>query len=130
MEEKYVWVTWQENGHSRYNGQTHRIPYDSLVDPPLELSVGQPVEVYWQTGKKRFWNAVIAPGKPQKRKNIKNESSTKPATSCPDVKTESASAATVSEPPKKKRRRQKKRVQKCKFLSLTPTELRLVTVLI
>lgn len=41
---KWVWVSWQKKGQSSYNGKTHKILQDTLVDtlldPPSKLTEG------------------------------------------------------------------------------------------
>ena len=59
----YVWVTWKGNSSSRYDGKTHSIPIETIVDPPEKLSEGTPVTVYWRHGKKKYWHGIIAPSK-------------------------------------------------------------------
>lgn len=60
MEGKYIWVTWQGNGKSSYNGKTHKVPMDTLVNPASDLKPGDSVSVYWETGKRKYWDAVVA----------------------------------------------------------------------
>ncbi|CAI8034437.1 hypothetical protein GBAR_LOCUS19386 [Geodia barretti] len=36
-EEGFVWVTWVEKKNSSYNNKTHKIPKETLVDPPAKL---------------------------------------------------------------------------------------------
>ena len=59
--EEFVWVTWVGNKNSSYNNKTHRIPVETLVNPPRVLSVGTPVQVYWDKDRfRKYWTAVIA----------------------------------------------------------------------
>lgn len=64
----YIAVTWKDNNSPRYDGKTHKIPSESLVDPPENLTIGTPVTVYWNHSKKKFWKGEIAPSKPMKTK--------------------------------------------------------------
>ena len=60
----WIYVTWRGNGRSKYNGQTHRVLKDTLVNPPSNLKVGNSVVVYWESDPRRkFWNAEVAPDK-------------------------------------------------------------------
>ena len=59
-EEKWTWVTWVDNGKSAYNGKTHKVPVDTLINPTKEIKPGDRVTVYWESGKKKFWNAIVA----------------------------------------------------------------------
>ena len=67
---EYVWVTWRDNSSPRYDGKTHNVPTETIVDPPKELTVGTPVTIYWSHGKKKFWKGVIAPSKANQGKTI------------------------------------------------------------
>ena len=70
-EEEFVWVTWVGNKNSSYNNKTHKIPKETLVDPPTKLEVGTPVQVYWDKDRfRKFWSAIIAEPKLQKRKRV------------------------------------------------------------
>ena len=51
---KYIWVTWKDNNSPRYDGKTHKVPQDTLVDPPGKLDVGTAVTVHWNSTKKNF----------------------------------------------------------------------------
>lgn len=60
----WIYVTWRGNGRSKYNGQTHKVRKDTLVNPPSDLKVGDSVVVYWESDPRRkFWNAEVAPDK-------------------------------------------------------------------
>lgn len=73
-EKEFVWVTWIGNKNSTYNNKTHRIPLETLVDPPSNLEVGTPVQVYWNKDRfRKFWSAVIAEPKPPKKIRKGNE---------------------------------------------------------
>ena len=48
-----IWVTWKDN-RSRYDGKTHLVPRDVVIDPPTPLIVGTLVPVYWETGRKKY----------------------------------------------------------------------------
>jgi len=52
--EDYIWVTWKDNNSPRYDGKTHKVPKATLVKPPEDITVGQPVTVYWEHSKKIF----------------------------------------------------------------------------
>lgn len=73
---EYVWVTWQDNNSPRYDGKTHKVPIDSLVDPPEDISVGQRVTVFWEHSKKKFWKGEIAPEKADKKPKMPQKSPT------------------------------------------------------
>lgn len=60
---KYIWVTWKDNNSPRYDGKTHKVPQDTLVDPPEKLDVGADVTIYWNHSKKKFWKGEVAPSK-------------------------------------------------------------------
>ena len=58
----WIYVTWRGNGQSKYNGQTHKVLKDTLVNPPSNLKVGDSVVVYWESNPRRkFWNVEVAP---------------------------------------------------------------------
>ena len=60
---KWVYVTWRDNGKSSYNGKTHNILRDTIVEPAdtTDLKIGQPVTVYWESDPRRkYWKAEIA----------------------------------------------------------------------
>ena len=42
----YIWVTRKDNNSPRYDGKTHKVPEECLLNPPLDLSIGTPVTVY------------------------------------------------------------------------------------
>ena len=48
----YIWVTWKDNNSPRYDGKTHEVPEECLVDPPVDLFIGTLVIVYWIHSKK------------------------------------------------------------------------------
>ena len=47
---------WEGNGSSSYNGKTHKVPRDTLVEP----KPGDNVVVYRETGRWKFWNTRVA----------------------------------------------------------------------
>ena len=57
----YVWVTWKGNNSPKYDGKTHSVPAETIVDPPPELTEGTPVTIYWSHGKRKYWHGIIAP---------------------------------------------------------------------
>ena len=60
----WIYITWRGNGRSKYNGQTHKVLKDILVNPPSNLKVGDPVVVYWESDPQRkFWKAEVASAK-------------------------------------------------------------------
>lgn len=85
MEDNWIWVTWKGNGRSVYNGKTHKVPRDTLWILKKELLPGDQVCVYWESGKRKFWNAVVA---------------SKTGTPAPSKK--GPKKDSTSEPPKKK----------------------------
>ena len=66
-QDKWIWVTWVNNGRSCYNGKTHKVPQDTIVEPPEDLKEGDQITVYWEGGKPKFWNAIVAAPKTTKR---------------------------------------------------------------
>ena len=72
-----IWVTWKEN-RSRYDGKTHLVSRDVLIDPPTPLTVGTTVTVYWETGRKKYWTAQVAEPRAAKRKGKSNKTATEP----------------------------------------------------
>ena len=74
-EEGIVWVTWVGNKNSSFNNKTHKIPKETLVDPPTKLEVKTPVQVYWDKDRfRKFWSAVIAePKRPKTQRKRKRE---------------------------------------------------------
>ena len=69
-----VWVTWRDN-KSRYDGKTHLVPRDVLLDPPTPLTIGTVVTVYWETGRKKYWTAEVAEPRTL-RKNVSKAKAT------------------------------------------------------
>ena len=43
--EKWIWVTWINNGKPAFNGNTHKVPTDTLVTPAKEIKPGDRVTV-------------------------------------------------------------------------------------
>lgn len=39
----FVWITWEDNSSPRYDGKTHKIEKECLVDPPADLSISTEV---------------------------------------------------------------------------------------
>ena len=70
-----MWVTWVGNKNSSYNNKTHKIPKETLVEPPTKLEVGTQVQVYWDKDRfRRFWSAIIAePKEPKMPRNRKSD---------------------------------------------------------
>ena len=61
MDDCWIWVTQVDNGKFSYNGKSHnKILRDALVEPKPDIQPGDHVMVIWETGKKKFWNAVVA----------------------------------------------------------------------
>ena len=64
-QDKWIWVTWVNNGRSCYNGKTQSTTrYNSS---PEDLKEGDQITVYWEGGKQKFWNAIVAAPKTTKR---------------------------------------------------------------
>lgn len=61
-EEKWIWVTWKDNGTSVYNGKTHKVGCDAIVEPKRvwDLQPGDEVVVYWPFGKREYWSGIVA----------------------------------------------------------------------
>ena len=53
-------MTWKDSGKSIYNGKTHKVQRDTIVGPKEELLPGDKVAVYWESGKRKYWKAIVA----------------------------------------------------------------------
>ena len=62
MEERWIWVTWKDNGKSEYNGKTHKVNCNAIVEPEdvSDLQPGDEVVVHWVFGKRKLWNRYVA----------------------------------------------------------------------
>ena len=97
-QDKWIWVTWVNNGRSCYNGKTHKVPQDTIVEPSENLKEGDQITVYWEGGKRKFWNAVVAAPITTKRSS---------STDCP----------IPAKKPNPKQKLFKKTTSTCKFLT-------------
>ena len=59
--------------------KTHKVLRDTLVEAKADLQPGDRVTVHWETGRKKFWNAVVATptSKPPKSPMVPKPSSPK-----------------------------------------------------
>ncbi len=99
-EDKWIWVKWVGNGNSTYNGKTHKVPKDTLVDPTQELKPGDSVIVHWASGKRMqlckkkhppkndlFGSILTPPPAAKKPKKSATKAAVKiPVTTAPPVK--------------------------------------------
>ena len=46
MSDQWIWVTWMNNGKSVYNGKTHKVPFDTVVNRSSEMKKEDHVQVY------------------------------------------------------------------------------------
>ena len=55
-------MTWKDNGKSEYNGKTHKVNCDAIVEPEdvSDLQPGDEVVVHWVFGKRKLWNGYVA----------------------------------------------------------------------
>ena len=47
--DNWIYNTWRRNDRSKYNGQTHKVLKDTLVNLRSNLKVGVSVVVYWES---------------------------------------------------------------------------------
>ena len=69
------------------------VPCDTLIEPKEDLSPGNEVSVYWESGKRKFWNAIAANQSGEQAQKISTEAP-------PKKKSKTLPSKTLQKPPK------------------------------